>query len=246
MFSFFQKHAKSAFGEMLKVDVNAHLIPGGANSSTDLETSVKYIEKLKSLGYQKIIITSHDINEHYGNSIRVIRERFWELKKELQSRNISISIEAAMDYHLDTEFEILLGSSDILSFGINKYVLLTSSYINPPPFNLEEIIFSLQMRGYQPILCQPERYNYWHTRNRLYKHIREMDCLILVNLLSILGYYGRATKGVALNLIEKGLVDFLGTGLYHDKHLQILYNSAKDLELYRLIKMYNFKNSSLL
>ncbi|WP_064197454.1 MULTISPECIES: tyrosine-protein phosphatase [Emticicia] len=246
MFSFFEKKAKTTFGEMLKVDVNAHLIHGGANSSTDLETSVKYIEKLKSLGYQKIITTPHSVSESYTNSSGTIKERLLELQKELQARNISISIEAAAEYYWDSEFEKLLNSNDILSFGDKRYVLISMAHAVPAPSNFEEIIFNLQMKGYQPILSQPERYQYLHNSPRFYRRLNHLGCLMQVNILSLLGYYGLTTKKVALTLIDENFVDFLGTNLYDDKHFQLLDNSAKNRELYDLIKRYHFKNLNLL
>ncbi|AFK02555.1 capsular polysaccharide biosynthesis protein [Emticicia oligotrophica DSM 17448] len=246
MFSFFEKKAKTTFGEMLKVDVHAHLIPRVANRNTDLETSIKYIKNLKSLGYQKIITTPNYINESYINSSDAIKRGLLELQKELYARNISISIEATAEYYLDTEFEKLLNSNDILSFGDKRYVLISMSHAVAPPNNFEEVIFNLHMKGYQPILSQPERYHFWHNSPRIYRRLNHIGCLMQVNILSLLGYYGRTTKKVALKLIDEKFVDFLGTNLYHDKHFQLLDNSAKNRELYDLIKRYHFKNLNLL
>ncbi|AFK05407.1 capsular polysaccharide biosynthesis protein [Emticicia oligotrophica DSM 17448] len=245
MFSFFKKKPQVSFAEMLKVDMHSHLIPGIDDGSPNIETSIQLIESLKAIGYQKIITTPHIMNDFHPNTSEIIINGLASLKNELESRKMSISIEAAAEYYLDADFEKLLLSNDILCFGSKKYVLIEMSFVAQTP-NLEEIIFNLLMKGYQPILAHPERYNYWHNTPKIYKHIHDIGCLLQVNMLSLLGYYGKPTKNVALNLIKSELVDFLGTDLHHDRHLQVFIENTYNAELNDLIEKYPFKNASLI
>jgi protein-tyrosine phosphatase len=60
-----------------------------------------------------------------------------------------------------------------------------------------------------------------------------------INLLSLVGYYGKPVKAIAEKLIEKGLINWLGTDLHHAKHLDALVslaNNDKALKLCRKIK----------
>ena len=244
MLSFFKKTPKDTFADFLKVDIHSHLIPGIDDGSPDMETSIHFLEKLIMLGYEKVITTPHIMTDFHPNNSTIIRNGLKALKKELKKRNIIIEVEAAAEYFLDTNFEKLLLENDILCFGSKKYVLVEMSFVSPTP-NFEEIIFNLLTKGYTPILAHPERYNYWHENFKIFPYIRELGCLMQVNIPSLLGYYGKPTKNLSIQLIKSGYIDFLGTDLHHNRHLQLFIDGKFDHEMNSLLKKHDFKNFSL-
>jgi tyrosine-protein phosphatase YwqE len=66
-----------------------------------------------------------------------------------------------------------------------------------------------------------------------------------VNLLSLTGYYGRHIQKAAEWLIEHKLIDFIGTDLHHEKHLEAILAIGKDKKLLKLLEVYPFKNNTL-
>jgi len=96
-----------------------------------------------------------------------------------------------------------------------------------PALNLKEILFQLQLRGYQPVLAHPERYLYFGANKGWYDQLKEAGCLFQLNLLSIQGYYGKASMELAQFLIKKRYVDLLGTDLHHERHLESLGSSSR-------------------
>jgi tyrosine-protein phosphatase YwqE len=87
---------------------------------------------------------------------------------------------------------------------------------------LKELIFDLQMKGYDPILAHPERYTYFHREPAFYEEIRQTGCSFQCNILSFSGYYGDVIREAAEFLVSKNLVDLLGTDLHHHRHLKAL------------------------
>jgi tyrosine-protein phosphatase YwqE len=245
MLSFFKKTPKLTFAEILKVDIHSHLIPGIDDGSPDINTSINFLENLIELGYEKVITTPHIMMDLYPNNSRIIREGLENLKVELKKRNIKIEIEAAAEYFFDAHFEKLINDNDILSFGDKKYVLFEMSFITPSQ-NFEEGIFNLLTKGYTPILAHPERYNYWHENHKIFPYLRELGCLMQINIPSLLGYYGKPIKNLAFRLIKEGYIDFLGTDLHHDRHLKLFIEGKIDAELNKILLKYPFKNFSLL
>lgn len=245
MLSFFKKTPKLTFAEILKVDIHSHLIPGIDDGSPDMKTSISFLENLLKLGYEKVITTPHIMSDFYPNNSKVIQEGLTALKVELKKKNIKIEVEAAAEYFLDSHFEQLIIDNDILSFGRKKYVLFEMSFISPSP-NFEDTIFSLLTKGYTPILAHPERYNYWHGNNTIFPYIRELGCLMQINIPSLLGYYGKPTKNLAYSLIKAGYIDFLGTDMHHDRHLKLFIDGRLDTDLNKVLDKYPFKNFSLL
>ena len=245
MLSFFKKTPKLTFAEILKVDIHSHLIPGIDDGSPDMNTSISFLENLLELGYEKVITTPHIMMDLYPNNSRIICDGLENLKVELKKRNIKIEIEAAAEYFLDSHFEKLINDNDILSFGNKKYVLFEMSFITPSQ-NFEEAIFNLLTKGYTPILAHPDRYSYWHENKKIFPYIRELGCLMQINIPSLLGYYGKPIKNLAFRLIKEGYIDFLGTDMHHDRHLKLFLEGKHDAELNKILDKYPFKNFSLL
>ena len=118
----------------------------------------------------------------------------------------------------------------MLTFGGDKrYLLFETSYMNEP-LNLFETIFELKALGYTPVLAHPERYTYLYGRfAEIEKLRRDHGVLLQMNLNSLAGYYSPAAKKVAEQLIDAGLVDFVGTDTHHLRHTDTLLRRTMPL-----------------
>jgi len=234
MFNFFShNHSKKT---LTKVDIHSHLIPGIDDGARDMSSSIKLIEELYLLGYRKLITTPH-ISNIFPNNKKIILNGYNELIKELIKRDIGIDIEVGAEYYIDDYFDKLLDNEKLLSFGDKNYLLFEFSYFTPPN-NLEDLIYEIKLKGYQPVLAHPERYLYWHNNFHKYQELKEMGVLFQLNLNSITGYYNADIKRVAQELILKGMVSFIGTDTHHMTHIKSLKRSLS-LSLYKKIFKYN-------
>ncbi len=93
------------------------------------------------------------------------------------------------------------------------------SYLNPP-IQLFDILFELQLAGYQPILAHPERYSFYHHSLDNYKKLKKAGCLFQVNMLSATGYYGERVARITDTLLKEHLIDFIGSDVHHIRHLE--------------------------
>jgi tyrosine-protein phosphatase YwqE len=108
------------------------------------------------------------------------------------------------------------------------------------------VIFALRIKGLQPVIAHPERYSFYHRTFSQYEHFVELGCLLQVNLLSLLGYYGMPVKATAEKLIEKKMISFVGTDMHHEVHLNALKDLASKKEFYKLLESADLKNRELL
>ena len=88
-----------------------------------------------------------------------------------------------------------------------------------PPYDLDEMLFSILTEGYQPVLAHPERYFFYHKNMKEYERLKEMGFLLQVNLLSLTGYYGKSAAKAAVYILEKELAVLVGTDMHHGRHL---------------------------
>ena len=245
MFSIFKKKAdpRSADFTGLRCDMHSHLIPGIDDGSPDMETSIELILGMQELGYSKIITTPHIMWDMYKNSREIIEIGCESVRKELASRKIDILFSAAAEYFLDDHFiDLTNGKAPLLTVKDNL-VLVELSFVEAA-INFKEILFDLQIKGYQPILAHPERYLYFRANKAWYDEVKNTGCLFQLNLLSLSGYYGKASVELAHYLIKKKYVDLLGTDLHNSRHLQGLQTADMDT-VKKLLDSGMIRNSDL-
>jgi protein-tyrosine phosphatase len=246
MFSFFKKAGKIVPDlSFISADMHSHLLPGLDDGLKTLDETIVFIDELHRLGYRKLICTPHIICDMYPNNPETILSKLELVRSELKKTNIDITIEAAAEYMVDLEMEKSISSGEpLLTFG-NNLILIEMSYIGASP-NIEQVIFQLRLKGLQPILAHPERYIYYHYDFENYHRFIDLGCLLQVNLLSLLGYYGKPVKMIAEKLLKSKMIDLLGTDMHHERHLAALKDLASKKEFYKIIEGVEIKNKKLL
>ncbi len=226
MFSFFKKN-KQVNSIPLETDIHSHLLPALDDGVKSLEESAQLIRQFIELGYKKIITTPHVMSDFYRNEPDVIFEKLEQLNKYLKTEKINILIEAAAEYYLDESLiERVNKGEKLMTFG-NKYLLFETNFITEP-FQLKEFIFSITTLGYKPVLAHPERYQYLVTNFEKIEDLKNRGVLFQINIPSIIGVYSKPIQKLAIQLIEKGWVDFLGSDCHNQTQMNVLKDTIKN------------------
>lgn len=209
----------------LGADMHSHLLPGLDDGAETVEHSLDLLRALRALGFRKLVMTPHIMGDFYKNTPEGIRAALERMREAAAAAGLTdVELSCAAEYYLD-EFlgRKLADGTEMLTFGGEKrYLLFETSYMNEP-LNLYEIIFEMKSQGYRPVLAHPERYTYLYGRfAEIEKMRRDYDVLLQVNLNSLAGYYSPGAKKVAEQLIDGGLVDFVGTDTHHLRHTDTL------------------------
>lgn len=227
MFSFFSRKKKSGAkpGDLLKVDMHGHFVPGVDDGAPDVETALEMVAEMHSLGYEKLIVTPHIYKELYDNSLETLQPAFDELKAAVQRENIPIQLHLAAEYMMDESFSEKLEKKEKL-LTVSQNLVLVELPFTSPPFGWKEQLFALQINGYQPILAHPERYNFAYGNKKYYQEFIDAGCLLQLNLLSIAGYYGPDALASARYLLKNRMISLMGTDTHHHRHLKSLSDGA--------------------
>jgi protein-tyrosine phosphatase len=226
----------------LGVDMHSHLIPGIDDGAPTMDHCIAMLNKFAQLGYRKVITTPHILGEVHPNTPEIIKVGLAKVRKEIQQLQIPIELEAAAEYYCDETFLPKIKEKKLLSFGQN-YVLMEFSMLSPSQYEAQAL-FELQVAGYTPVLAHYERYPYYHKDFEKVRELRERNIKIQVNLGSLSGHYGIGVKKMAEELIQKGLVDFLGTDCHRMEHLILLENNLY-LPIFNDIEKLQLLNPSL-
>jgi len=207
-----------------KIDLHSHFIPEIDDGCSSINESLALIKQMKKLGFKKLITTPHIMSHKYPNNINIIKEGLFELRANLKVQNIDIEIEASAEYYCDKLFLSLIEKKELFCFGKN-YVLFELPYTTRPDF-LEQCIQKMLRLNYKPVLAHPERYRFLETVPN-FRYLKKLGLLFQVNLNSLGGYYGKEVQKKALMLARKGMIDFIGSDIHHQKHMEYFKSSFK-------------------
>ncbi|MCO5279285.1 MAG: hypothetical protein M9911_14980 [Saprospiraceae bacterium] len=220
MFNIFKKQQHYDLS-WLRVDMHSHILPGIDDGSPDTESSIRYIRGLKELGYDSLFMTPHILPGVHPNDPNTITQSFHKLKEALpEDLTKWMQLGTAAEFMIDLEFDTNRPINQVCLLPDNM-ILIEMSYLAASP-NIDNVIYELQIKGYQPILAHPERYPYYYQDKSHIEQFKDQGCLLQCNLLSFTGYYGKSVQKMAYDIASKGLIDYVGTDLHHDRHLSAL------------------------
>jgi len=170
------------------------------------------------IGYSKIITTPHVTSDVYPNTKEKILGQLHHLREVVAGENISIEIEASAEYHMDFEFLGKVQSGEVIPFGKKNFLLVELPF-QKPAFPYDEILFQVQLAGYEVIIAHPERYTWMLGNSKLYSGMKDRGMYFQMNLNSLNGWYGLPIKLAAHKLIDSRMIEFVGTDAHHSRNI---------------------------
>lgn len=228
---------------ILRTDIHSHLIPGIDDGADTMEQSIEILKEFERLGYKKVITTPHTMSDYYPNTPEIILSGLEKLREAVVSNQINLTVEAASEYNLDADFEKLVEQGELLTFGDN-YVLFELPFFQEPPM-LNDVIWKMQMKNYQPVLAHVERYTFWFDDWQRIEEIKERNVLFQLNVNSLTGHYGPEVKKIAERLIDNDMVDFLGSDCHNMNHIKLLGSALQFPYLHKVLASSRIKNNKL-
>ena len=249
MFKFFSKPKSAAQAtktdfSVLKTDMHSHLLPGIDDGSKDLDTTIDLIRGMMELGFTKFITTPHIMWDMYRNTPAIIQEKLELVRKAMANAGLQAEINAAAEYFLDEHVDDLLQRNEKL-LTIKDNMVLCEFSMAYEPRGLKEVLFEMQMQGYQPVIAHPERYIYLEGNKELYDELKATGCYFQLNALSLTGHYGKSQQELAHYLVKKGYYELAGTDLHGFRHLDGLHTVTANATFQKLLDSGKLINSTL-
>ncbi len=236
---FFNK-PKPALADLIPdgyIDIHSHLLPGIDDGAKDNDDTLSLISNLRGFGFSQFITTPHILTGVWNNTRSGIKDTERATLSMLQQNGTDMPFKAAAEYLMDDVFLKLINDEPLLTLKDN-YVLVEMSYLNPP-LQLYDIIYELQLKDYKPVLAHPERYLFYHGKMEDYKKLKKAGCLFQINLLSVTGYYGKGVLMAAKELLDAGMIDFAGSDVHHQRHVEAFKSKVQLKKTDALIQAIN-------
>ena len=233
MFWIFKKSNRKLF---FTTDVHSHLVPGVDDGSDSVSESISLMGSLNDMGVDHFIITPHVTVRRFENDATTIAEPLAKLRSAVAESGMCVEIDQSAEYRIDDFYEEKVLKPRNFMPMPNNHILLESNW-QQEPLNLDGIVYSTSTCGYQVIFAHPERYRYLNERYERYEHLHNRNLMFQVNLLSFSGFYGKTAKDTAFWLLERGMVDFVGTDIHNHKFLHAIEAFLKSRDYKRVLKL---------
>jgi len=200
------------------VDLHNHSLPGVDDGAQTMEEALENIKYLKELGFKKIVLTSHYIeNTRYTADVLYRKKVLDNLKEQIKDWDIELYL--GNEVYLSDEETIseLLANNDITTLNGSKYILIEFPMHQRITY-VDQIICALNAKGLIPIIAHPERYSYYWDHFDKLKELLEYKCYFQSNLESIVGRYGSNAKKQIKRLLKEDMVMVLATDLHNASH----------------------------
>ncbi len=200
-------------------DSHSHILPGVDDGVQTLEEALDALSYLESLGCTKVNLTPHITAQNELNIEEHFKAIFSDLKHAYTGK---LELHLAAEYMLDFTFTKRL-ENQMLTIEDNQ--LLIETPFASAPKSLYGTLFDICSSGYVPLLAHPERYTYLETSS--YASLKDRGCDFQLNLLSLLGVYGKLAEKKANYLLENNMYDALGTDLHSLPKFKAILEESK-------------------
>ena len=195
------------------IDIHSHILYGVDDGSESQAMSLEMLRMSVASGVTDIIATPHVNRKGLVPIWSDLQARVEELRRAAAAADIHIAI------HLGAEVELNGATMDLLKeckddraycLGGSHYVLIELTDRTRPNI-AENMLSTLQLRGYWPVLAHIERFpQLLEEPDRLLGWI-EKGILCQCNTGSFTGYFGPKVKERVRTLYQNGVIHLLGS-----------------------------------
>ena len=168
---------------------------------------------LADAGYTTVVATPHTCDGR--PSPFLIIERLNELQSELDRQKIPLKLLPGAEQHIEPQIVKRLHEGQILTLNNGRYLLLELPMLQPLPLYTEQLIVSLTVNGYSPIIPHPERVVVLQQNPQLIYRLYEAGAIFQVTWGALTGWLGPEAKKTAQIMIAANLAHLYATDAHN-------------------------------
>lgn len=194
------------------IDLHAHILWDLDDGARDPEESLRMAALAVDSGVSHMVATPHCRDGGAGT----VREATGFLRQLLKESGIPLKVYSGMEIFGSLETARLLREGKLLTLNHSRYPLIEFEFVSDGVPETE-ILRSVLQAGYRPLVAHPERYVYAQENPELLNTWVQMGCLLQVNKGSLIGRFGRASRHLALELVDRGMATVVASDAHSPK-----------------------------
>ncbi len=185
------------------VDLHCHYLPGIDDGVDSLEDGLALCAGLKKLGFTKVTATPHIRTAMFENDMAGIQQAYSDFQGAADKRDDLPELALGAEHFFDDKIWELFQTGRAVHYQ-NGACALIELPRRRFPANLEKAFFQLGLKGIKPVLAHPERYHPLFRRSDDLDALVNAGALPLLDVMSLIGKYGRRPKKAAERILLDG------------------------------------------
>jgi protein-tyrosine phosphatase len=186
------------------VDLHCHYLPSVDDGVRTYDEGIALCQALAQIGYGTVAATPHIRAQMFDNRGADLAADFARFAEQAKGEAGMPELVLGAEHFCDDHFWQLFERGETLPYSGGKALLLEL----PPesvPLRLADRCFRMQVRGVRPVLAHPERYTPLFGSSAPIERLVEMGVICLLDVMSLVGKYGRKPQQAAERMLEEGV-----------------------------------------
>jgi protein-tyrosine phosphatase len=218
------------------IDLHLHYLPGVDDGVTMLADSLTVCRELKAIGYTRLVTTPHIRSGMFENRRAGLMDAFAALQQLVAGDDTLPQLDLSAEHHCDALFLELFEAGELLPYP-GGHALLIEFPNEALPVAFDRLAFRIARKGLRAIIAHPERYVPLFKRTDAVDHLLDQEVGLQLDLMSLVGKYGRSARKAAERMLEEGAYTIAATDTHRIEDLarvaqaiELLFKLAGDEE----------------
>jgi len=196
------------------IDLHMHILPNIDDGAADIRIALDMLKMAADEGTKTVVATPHILSGESCTKWEKIVEDCHNMASLAVERDLNIRLCPGAEVFLDYDLLDILVQPGPYCLNGGKYILIELPAHQIPAYT-DEFFFTLQTRGFWPILAHPERNAQLVSQpDRLEDWINK-GILVQINGGSLLGQMGKRAMHFAERLVASSMVHTLGSDAHN-------------------------------
>lgn len=184
------------------VDLHCHYLAAVDDGVRTEEEGARLCQELARIGYRRVVATPHMRSDMFDNDKSALVASFERFAAQHGARPGMPELGLGAEHYCDDAFFERFERGEALAYpgGHAALVELPSEHV---PVRIEQRMFRMLIKGVRPVLAHPERNAGLFKSTAPIERLIEMGVLPLLDVMSLVGKYGRSPKKAAERMLEE-------------------------------------------
>ena len=196
------------------VDLHAHILPGIDDGPRTSAEALAMARAAAAAGTRVLAATPH-VNARFDPAPARIEQGLEELRELLAAERVPLELAAGAEVAQARLADLDDDALRARALGGGRHVLLECE---PRGRDVEADVVELIARGHGVLLAHAERCRVFRADPSLIERLVDAGALVSVTAGSLTGAFGRGPEGLALALLERGLVHDVSSDAHDPLH----------------------------
>lgn len=186
------------------VDLHCHYVAAVDDGVRTEEEGAQLCRELAKIGYSRVVATPHMRSDMFDNDRASLLACFERFERAHATGPGMPALGLGAEHYCDDAFFERFERGEMIAYpgGHAALVELPSEHV---PVRIEQRLYRLFLKGIRPVLAHPERNAGLFKTTAPIERLLEMGTLPLLDVMSLVGKYGRTPRRTAERMLEEDI-----------------------------------------